>query len=109
MNTPTTGISKFLDKLLRPLFNKHVRSTTIIDGVDLIHRVETYVENGCLKPTTLLCTFDITDLYTMLPQNESLNVLTEFLLQHGYQNVKGVSIDAIQKLARIVITETVFV
>ena len=61
MNTPTTGISKFLDKLLRPLFDKHVRLTTIIDGVDLIRRLQTYIENGYLKPTTLFCTFDITD------------------------------------------------
>src|ERR1700722_2226748 len=101
MNTPTTGISKFLDKLLRPLFDKHVRKTTIIDGVDLIRRLETYVENDYLKPTTLLCTFDITDLYTMLPQEESLNVLTQFLLEHGYKKVKGIPIDAIRKLARI--------
>src|SRR3984893_7227913 len=109
MNTPITGISKFLNKLLRPLFDKHVRSTTIIDGVDLIRRLETYVENGYLKPTTQLCTFDITDLYTMLPQEESLNVLTEFLLEHGYHKVKGIPIDAIRKLARLVLTENVFV
>ncbi len=100
MNTPTTGILKFLNKLLRPLFDKHVRSTTIIDGVDLIRRLETYVENVYFKPTTQLCTFDITDLYTMLPQEESLNVLTEFLLQYGYHKVQGVPIDAIRKLAR---------
>jgi hypothetical protein len=109
MHTPTTGISKFLDKLLRPLFDKHVRSTTIIDGVDLIRRLETYAANGYLKPTTNLCTFDITDLYTMLPQEESLDILTEFLLQQGYRKVKGVPIDAIRKLARIVIEENVFV
>ena len=109
MNTPTTGISKFLDKLLRPLFDKHVRSTTIIDGVDLIRRLETYVENNYLKPTTQFCTFDITDLYTMLPQEESLNVLTEFLLEYGYHKVKGIPIDAIRKLPRIVITENVFI
>jgi hypothetical protein len=41
MNTPTTGIPKFSDKLLRPLFDKYVRSTTIIDGTDLILRLET--------------------------------------------------------------------
>ena len=109
MNTPTTGISKFLDQLIRPLFDKHVRSTTIIDGVDLIRRLETYVENDYLKPTTQLCTFDITDLYTMLPQEESLNILTEFLLQYGYHKVNGVPLDAIRKLARIVITENVFI
>jgi hypothetical protein len=79
MNTLTTSISKFLDKSLRTLFDKHVRSTTIIDGVDLIRRLEACVENGYLKPTTQLCTFDVTDLYTMLPQEESINVLTEFL------------------------------
>jgi hypothetical protein len=44
----------------------------------------------------------------MLPQVESLNVLTEFLLEYGYHEVKGVSIDAIRKLARIVLTENVF-
>ena len=109
INTPTTGISKFLDQLIRPLFDRHVRSTTIIDGVDLIRRLETYVENDCLKPTTHFCTFDITDLYTMLPQEESLNVLTEFLIQHGYHKVKGVPLNAIRKLARIVITENVFI
>ena len=109
MNTPTTGISKFLDQLIRPLFDKHVRSTTIIDGVDLIRRLETYVENDYLKAATQFCTFDITDLYTMLPQEESLNVLTEFLVQHGYHKVKGVPLDAIRKLARIVITENVLI
>ena len=109
MNIPTTGISKFLDKLLRPLFDKHVRSTTIIDGVDLIRRLETYVENGCLKPTTHFCTFDITDLYTMLPQEKSLNVLIKFLLQRGYHKVKGVPIDTIRKLAHIVLAENVFI
>ena len=109
MNTPTSGISKFLDRLLRPFFDKHVRSTTIIDGVDLIRRLEIYVANGYLKPTTYLCTFDITDLYTMLLQEESLDILTEFLLQHDYYKVQGVPIDAIRKLARIVIRENVFV
>ena len=109
MHTPTTGISKFLDEILRPLFDKHVRATTIIDGVDLIRRLETYVSYGYFKCTTYLCTFDITDLYTMLPQEESLDILTEFLLQHGYHKVKGVPIDAIRKLARIVITENVFI
>ena len=109
MNTPTTDISKFLDQLTRPLFDKHARSTTVIDGVDLIRRLETYFENDYLKPTTQLCTFDITDLYTMLPQEESLEILTEFLLEHGYHKVNGVPIDAIRKLARIVIKENVFI
>ena len=109
MTTPTSGISKLLDQAIRPLFEKHVRATTIIDGVDIIRRLQTYESEGRLKPTTLLCTFDMTDLYTMLPQEESLDVLTEFLLHYGYHKVKGIPIDAIRKLARIVIKENVFV
>jgi len=45
----------------------------------------------------------------MLPQVESLNILTEFVVHFGYHKVRGVPIDAIRKLARIVITENVFV
>ncbi|CAM4834592.1 unnamed protein product [Rotaria magnacalcarata] len=109
MNMPTTGISKFLDKLIRPIFDKHARSTTIIGGVDLIQRLEAYTINGHHIPNTYFCTFDITDLYTMLPQEESLDILIEFLLQHSYQKVQNIPIDIIRKLALIVIKEDVFV
>lgn len=44
----------------------------------------------------------------MLSQEESLNVVTEFLLQYAYHKVQGILFDAIRKLARIVITENVF-
>ncbi|CAF4525004.1 unnamed protein product, partial [Rotaria socialis] len=86
MNMPTTGISKFLDKLIRPIFDKHACSITIIDGVDLIHH-----------------------LYMMRPQEESLDILIEFLLQHGYQKVQNIPINIIRKLALIVIKENVSV
>ncbi|CAF4502130.1 unnamed protein product [Rotaria socialis] len=94
MNMPTTGISKFLDKLIRPIFDKHAQA---------------YTTNGHLLPKTYLCTFDITDLYTMLPQEESLDILIEFLLQYGYQKLQNIPIDIIRKLALIVIKENVFV
>lgn len=74
----------------------------------MIRRLQQYQNEGRLSSTTLFCTFDITDLYTMLPQEESLDVLIEFLLQHGYQKVKGIPIDAIRTLANIVIKENVF-
>jgi len=45
----------------------------------------------------------------MSPQEESLDMLTEFLLQFGYHKVKSIPIDAIRKLARIIITENVFI
>jgi hypothetical protein len=61
------------------------------------------------KPLTLLCTFDITDLYTMLLQEESLDILTKFLLNNGYCKVRCVPLDAIRKLARLVLIENAFI
>ena len=103
MNTPKTGISKFLDRLIRPLFDKHVRSTAIINGVDLIRRLDTYVGNGYLKSTTYFCTFDITDLCTMLSQEESLNILTDILVEHGYYKVNGIPLN--RNLLRKLLTQ----
>ncbi|CAF2154058.1 unnamed protein product [Rotaria magnacalcarata] len=78
---------------LRPIVSSVNMPTTIIDGVDLIQRLDAYMKNGYLKPKTYLCTFDITDLYTMLPQEESLETLIEFLLQHDYRKVQNIPID----------------
>jgi hypothetical protein len=72
------------------LFDEHCHSTTVINYVDLVLRLEQYTSNSHLRPTTFFCTFNITDLYTMLLQVESLN---------DYKKVKGISIDAIRKLA----------
>jgi hypothetical protein len=44
----------------------------------------------------------------MLPQDEALNILVEFLHEHGYKKVKGIALDTIRKLAFIVIKENVF-
>ena len=45
----------------------------------------------------------------MLPQNEALNTLMEFLHAHGYKKVKGINLDTIRKLASIVLKENAFV
>ncbi|CAF3682173.1 unnamed protein product [Rotaria socialis] len=105
---PATGISKMLDKLKRPLFDQYVKQTTIIDGVHLIRQLHKYVSLDLLKPSTYLCTFDITDLYTMLPQEEAIAILKTFLLQFGHTHVRHMTIDAIESLARIVLIENVF-
>ncbi|CAF1164425.1 unnamed protein product, partial [Adineta ricciae] len=109
IHAPTTNISKFLDKILRPIFDDKCALTTIIDGAHLITAMKTYANKGLLKPTTFFCTFDIRNLYTMLPQDEALNILIEFLYVHGYRKVKGMALDTIRKLATIVLKDNVFV
>ncbi|CAF1578519.1 unnamed protein product [Rotaria sordida] len=109
ISAPTTNISNYLDQIIRPIFNNQCSTTSIIDGTSLIKKLLEYSERGLLKSTTLFCTFDIRNLYTMLPQEEALNILIEFLHVYGYNKVKGISLDTIRKLAAIVLKENVFV
>ncbi|CAF1533984.1 unnamed protein product [Adineta ricciae] len=102
-------LNSFYYKHIRPIFDKHCYATTIFDGAHFIKRINKYVKNGLFRPTTIFCTFDIHNLYTMLPQDEALNILVEFLHVHGYRKVKGIVLDTIRKLASIVIKENMFV
>ncbi|CAM4843744.1 unnamed protein product [Rotaria magnacalcarata] len=81
----------------------------VSDGVHLIRQLDKYVSLGLLKPTTHLCTFDITDLYTMLPQEQSIAISKQFLIRFNQTHTRGMSINAIKSLARIVLTENVFI
>ncbi|CAF4609833.1 unnamed protein product, partial [Rotaria socialis] len=45
----------------------------------------------------------------MLPQEESLEILAEFLREHGCHQIDGLSIETIIELARLVLKENVFV
>ncbi|CAF1427583.1 unnamed protein product [Rotaria sordida] len=109
IDSPTTKISRLLDRLIRPIFNEKVTDTNIIDGAHLIKRLRQYANDGHLKPTTLFCTFDINNLYTMLPQQESLDILVEFLQTFEKSHVQGIDLATLRELGRIVIEENVFV
>ena len=86
-----------------------LKSTTVVDGVDLLDKLQRYIAAGYLTASTLFVTFDIIDLYTMLPQEEALAILAEFLHEHGCEKVEKISIDTIVQLARLVLQENVFV
>ena len=104
-----TRISKFLERLIRPLFDRYARETTIIDGVDLLHRLQAYVAKGYLTASTLFVTLDITNLYTMLPQEESLFILGEFLREYHCTSIEGISIETIMELACLVLQHNTFI
>ncbi|CAF3160913.1 unnamed protein product [Rotaria sp. Silwood2] len=109
IHAATKQISQYLDKLIRPLFDRFVRQTTIVDGADLLDQLQKYIQKGFFKSTTLFITFDIANLYTMLPQEESLAILVEFLRVHNCEKVNGISIDTIVELGRIVLKSNAFV
>lgn len=110
MRAAVTGVSHFLDQVLRPIFDRVARRTTVINGIDFVRRLSSYGDRGHLKPTTLFITFDVTDLYTMIPRNGALIVLEEFLYRHAQNGrIAGMTIDTLMKTARLVLDTNCFV
>ncbi|CAF4254094.1 unnamed protein product, partial [Rotaria sordida] len=55
---PTIKISKFLDDLLRPLFDKMAQDTTIISGFELIKKLNEWSRLN-MNENTIFCTIDV--------------------------------------------------
>ncbi|CAF4437403.1 unnamed protein product, partial [Rotaria magnacalcarata] len=105
-----TGVSHFLDILLRPMFNQVTKATTFINGIDFVRQIENYRNSGRLLPTTLFVTFDITNLYTMIPRHGAIAALQKFLSKHAdNRRIHGMTIDTITRLARLVLDTNCFV
>ncbi|CAF1524243.1 unnamed protein product [Didymodactylos carnosus] len=109
IHAPTTKISKCLNHIIRPIFNDKCDTTTIIDGAFLIKGLNKSIRKRLFKPSTLFCTCGIGNLYTMSPQEESLDILVGFLSAYKYMKVKGIDLDTIGELASIVRQENIFV
>jgi hypothetical protein len=110
MNGPIIGVSRFLDRPLRPLFDHVAKQTTFINGIDLVRQLKKYRDNGYLSPSTHFITFDVTDLYTMIPRNGALAALAQFFMKNSNKGKIGhLSVDTILKLARLVLDANYFV
>ncbi|CAF1534060.1 unnamed protein product, partial [Rotaria sordida] len=73
MRAPATGISHFLDQVLRPIFDRAARQTTFINGIHFVRRMELYRDLGRLSSTT---TLDDVFMTTNLPLHE-INLLLD--------------------------------
>ncbi|CAF1601668.1 unnamed protein product, partial [Didymodactylos carnosus] len=67
----TTKISKYLDSLLRPIFDKATDEYTLQNSLDFISKLKQYE----ITERSLLITFDISDLYTVIPQESAVQAL----------------------------------
>ena len=86
------------------------RKTTYINGFDLIRALEKYASEGRLLPTTPFVTFDVADLYTMIPRQGALEALMRFLVQHLHRGrIGSLSINDIMRMARLVLDTNYFV
>ncbi|CAF1657259.1 unnamed protein product [Rotaria magnacalcarata] len=104
---PTIKISKFLDDLLRPLFDQMALDSTVTSGFELIKKLQEWsTVNMCQD--TLFCTIDVTDLYTMVPQVEGVLSLRKMLDQLKLKQVGKLKVETIIRLSRFVMTNNYF-
>ena len=104
---PTTKISKYLDDLLRPLFNEMAQQTTVESGFELLKQLHISSEHNFQKET-LFCTIDVTDLYTMIPQVEGVLSLKKMLDYLKLKQVDGLNVETIIRLSRFVMQNNYF-
>ena len=110
IRAPATGVSHFLDQILRPLFDQVSIQTTFINNIHFVRRLELYRNMNRLSLTTNFITFDVSDLYTMIPRDGALQVLEQFLCKHTRNSqIYGMTIDTLMKMARLVLDTNCFV
>ena len=104
---PTIKISKFLDDLLRPLFDKMASKTTVTSGFELVKKLQEWSTIN-MRQGTLFCTIDVTDLYTMVPQVEGVLSLKKMLDHLKLKYIDGLRIETIIRLSRFVMQNNYF-
>jgi len=104
---PTIKISKFLDELLRPLFNKMASNTTVTSGSEVLERLCEWSRRN-LCSTTILCTIDVVDLYTMIPQTEGALSIRKMMDYIEMKQINGLKVETIIRLSRFVLQNNFF-
>ena len=74
---PTEKISQFVDHFIGPLSESYIRDSTHMTNV---------LNKFSMLPDALLCTLDITSLYTNIPYNEGIQSIKAFLAIHRHTN-----------------------
>ena len=104
MKSPTQKISAFLDQIIRPIFDK-LTPHSLRNSIEFLKHLQ---KHGTTDQT-LLYTFDITDLYTMIPQQESILAICEMLGENKINKVNGeIPINTVRILFRHVLENAYF-
>ena len=101
-SSPTERISQLADFFLQPLVvdtKSYVKDTT-----DFINKIEA-ISN--LSPETIMCTIDVTSLYTNIPNQEGIDACQKFLMA-SRKCSENPSIISILKLLQYVLTKNNF-
>ena len=107
------GITCYLSRLLWLIFNRAYGCKTFSNGADAVHALEQYVKDGHLRSTTLFATFNVNDVCTRYPHEETINALKDFLNSCGTEQQDefgdNLTNEIIIQLVRLVLDNQFFV
>ncbi|CAF3826272.1 unnamed protein product [Rotaria sp. Silwood1] len=106
----TWKIGKYLNQLLRPFVDKILKSKTFYDESDFIRKLNYYANTERrLRSTTLFCTVQITNFYTMDTHKNMLDIVEHFLSNNLATNkLESLTIETIRNLLYLVLYNNVF-
>ena len=83
------------------------RESTVNSGYELVIQLEDW-SNLNLRKETILCTIDVADLYTMVPQIEGVLALKKMMDYLNLKQIGGLKTETIIRLSRFVIKNNYF-
>ena len=98
---PTEKISSFIDSLLQPIAKK--QPSYIKDTTDFIN----FIESTQLPDNAILVSFDVTALYTNIPQAEGINIVCSHYDKH-YGDRKPIPTETLRALMSLILEENSF-
>ena len=107
---PTVAISRYLSHVLCSILDQTIGCKTFTNESDVVLALESYRQQGHLRPTALFATFNIHHVCTMFPHEVTINALEELLEAQGSeQQTRGLTNETIARLVRLVLKNQFFV
>ena len=103
-------MSKYLDQLLRPFAHEQMASILFKDDIEFMQKLNVYVHtNRRLTSTTLFCTIDIVNYWTLDTHENIIDVVCKFIQNNVAANkLQKISIATIKNLLQLCLYHNVF-
>lgn len=100
----TMNISRFLVRLLQPLYDCVTSSKTFTTSMDVIEALEEYKCKGFLQSTTSFVTLRVHELSSVIPHHEIYAMLQRFLRENlADRSMEGITKSTMLDLVRLVL------
>ena len=107
---PTIGISRYINRLLQPIYDQAANLTTFFKESNAVHALENYDEQGLLRSNTLFATLHVNSLCTVVPHEQSIEALQRFLNEYvPDRESQGLATATIVQLSRFVLQNQYFI